>query len=56
MHMNIYVFLQNMNILCTFSSAGFLPGFFSGSGPVSDSVHILGFAGSMTGPVLITLY
>ena len=34
----------------------FFTRFFSGSGPVSDPVHILGFAGSMTGPVLITLH
>ena len=33
----------------------FFTRFFAGSGPVSGSVHILGFAGSMTGPVPITL-
>jgi hypothetical protein len=38
MHMNIYVFFQNLNILCIFWSTGFLVQFFSSSGPV----HIFG--------------
>ena len=33
----------------------FFTRFFAGSGPVSGPVHILGFIGSMTGPVPITL-
>jgi hypothetical protein len=32
--MNIYVFFQNLNILCSFRSSVFFPGFFQ-SGPVS---------------------
>ena len=51
MTMNIYVFLQIMNILCIFCRPGLCPGFFPGS----DSGHIFGFAGFRAGPVLITL-
>ena len=51
MTMNIYVFLQIMNILCIFCRPGLYPGFFPGSG----SGHIFGFAGFRAGPVLITL-
>jgi hypothetical protein len=51
MHMNIYVFFQNLNILCSFWSTGFLVWFFSGpvrfrifgvdqSGPVFGSDNI----------------
>ena len=43
-------FLQNMNIMYLLVS-WFFTRFFAGSGPV----HILGFAGSMTGLVPITL-
>ena len=40
-----------MNILCIFLSTGFFPAF----NPVPGPVHILGFVGSMTDLVLITL-
>ena len=51
MHMNIYVFFTKYEYFMYFLVSQFLTRFFAGSGPV----HILGFVGSMTGPVPITL-
>ena len=51
MHMNIYMFFTKYEYFMYFLVSQFFTRFFAGSGPV----HILGFAGSMTGLVLITL-
>ena len=51
MHMNIYMFFTKYEYFMYFLVSRFFTRFFAGSGPV----HILGFAGSMTGPVPITL-
>jgi len=50
--MNIYIcFFTKYEYFMYFLVSRFFTRFFAGSGPV----HILGFAGSMTGPVPITL-
>ena len=51
MHMNLYMFFTKYEYFMYFLVNRFFTRFFAGSGPV----HILGFAGSMTGPVPITL-
>ena len=51
MHMNLYMFFTKYEYFMNFLVSRFFTQFFAGSGPV----HILGFAGSMTGPVPITL-
>ena len=55
MHMNIYMFFTKYEYFMYFLVSRFFTWFFAGSGPVSGPVHILGFAGSMTGLVPITL-
>ena len=55
MHMNLYMFFTKYEYFMYFLVSRFFTRFFAGSGPVSGPVHILGFAGSMTGPVPITL-
>jgi hypothetical protein len=52
MHMNIYVFFQVLNILCSFWSTGFLVRFFSGR----SGFEFLGSTGLVRFSVLITLY
>ena len=52
MHMNIYVFFTKYEYFMYFLVSRFFTRFFAGS----DPVHILGFVGSMTGPVPITLF
>ena len=47
----LYMFLTKYEYFMYFLVSRFFTRFFAGSGPV----HILGFAGSMTGPVPITL-
>jgi hypothetical protein len=47
MHMNMYLFFKNLNILCIFSDRFFDPVFFR--------FRFLGSTGSMTGSVLVTL-
>jgi hypothetical protein len=47
MHMNMYLFFKNLNILCIFSDRFF--------DPVPVRFRFLGSTGSMTGSVLVTL-
>ena len=51
MHMNIYMFFTKYEYFMYFLVNWFFTQVFAGSGPV----HILGFAGLMTGSVPITL-
>ena len=51
MHMNLYMFFTKYEYFMYFLVSRFFTWFFAGSG----LVHILGFAGLMTGPVPITL-
>ena len=52
--MDIYLFFENMNVLCIFAQLVFLFGLFSGFCSVLVWFRFLGLAGSTSGLVLIT--